>query len=107
LKQTAKEAYIYALPAVKHNKLLSRTFNNGHLNSISGTGQLASASNQTGVGPNIDTLYTTGIFDVRDEPIVINVPHIEERRYFSLQLLDILQIHGILVRSQTEQTEII
>lgn len=88
LKETAKEAYVYALPAVEHNKLLSRTFNNGHLNLIFGSGDLADANSQ-GVGPNIDTLYTTGILDIRDEPVVISVPKIEESRYVSIQLLDI------------------
>jgi hypothetical protein len=89
LKQTTKEAYIYALPAVEHNRLLTRTFNKGNINHINGTGELASAENQTGVGPNIDTLYSTGILDIRYEPVVVTVPPIDKERYFSIQLLDI------------------
>jgi hypothetical protein len=89
LKETAKEAYIYAVPVVEHNtKTLSGFIKSGRINKIYGTGNIT-ANNATTGGPNIDTLYTFGIFDIRDEPIIVTVPKIDNNRYVSIQLLDI------------------
>jgi hypothetical protein len=104
LKQITKEAYIYALPVVEHNKLLSRLATTLYkpypvaypdltillyINRILGSATIANANNTAVVSPNIDTFYTTGVLDIRYEPVVITIPPIEEKRYFSIQLLDI------------------
>ncbi|MDR2790816.1 MAG: DUF1214 domain-containing protein [Campylobacteraceae bacterium] len=89
LKQAAKEAYIYAVPVVEHNNFLSRYANNlTRINHIFGSGVITSNNTTTGA-PNIDTLYTFGVLDIRNEPIIVDVPKIEDSRYVSIQLLDI------------------
>jgi hypothetical protein len=90
LKQTAKEAYTYAVPAVEHNKLFSSLIKRQvFTNNISSDSNYSNGS--AVVATNIDTLYTFGILDIREEPVVITIDNstIEENRYYSIQLLDI------------------
>jgi len=90
LQQTAKEAYLYAVPAVEHNKLFSSLIKRQvFINNISSDSGYSDGS--AVVATNIDTLYTFGVLDIREEPVVITIDNstIEEDRYYSIQLLDI------------------
>ena len=41
------------------------------------------------VTPNSDTPYGMGWFDLRSEPLVIQVPAIEPERFYQVQLIDL------------------
>lgn len=86
----AKEAYIYAFPAVEHNKAVWSVLVNSHapINTFIADTKLFTHENTAVVSPNNDTFYSYAVCDLRHEPVVINVPRIENR-YFCLQLCDI------------------
>jgi hypothetical protein len=95
LTQLSKEAYIYALPAVEHNKLLQSLIKQGAVSSAAlsnlfSSATLSNADSTSVVSPNIDTYYSVGVLDVKYEPVVITIPAlITPDRYYSIQLLDI------------------
>ncbi len=89
-KELAKEAYIYAFPAVEHNKVIWKILDNYQMapNQFFANTELFTPEHTTVVSPNNDTYYTYAILDIRNEPVVISIPKIE-KRYFSFQLCDI------------------
>jgi len=84
----AYEAYIYAFPAVEHNKVFQTILSRLPANQFFANTQLMTHENTAVVSPNNDTYYSQAICDIRNEPVVITVPLIENR-YFSIQLCDI------------------
>ena len=90
MKEMAKEAYIYAFPAVEHNKVIWSTVveNNLPFNYFFGNTELFTHENTAVVTPNNDTYYSYAICDIRNEPVVVSIPLIENR-YFSFQICDI------------------
>ncbi|MDL2208206.1 DUF1214 domain-containing protein [Parabacteroides sp. OttesenSCG-928-O15] len=86
----AKEAYIYAFPAVEHNKAVWSVLVNSHapVNTFIADTKLFTHENTAVVSPNNDTFYSYAVCDMRNEPVVISVPQIENR-YFCLQLCDV------------------
>ena len=88
-------AYIWGFPLVT----MERQFNfvtspnippgagRGPANSVSCATDLVNASFTDVVTPNSDTLYCQTQFDLRNEPVVVVVPHISDR-YYSFQFLD-------------------
>ena len=88
--EIAKEAYIYAFAAVEHNKAIWAVLeNNGTpVNRFVGSTTLMTHEDRAVVSPNNDTYYSHAVLDIRNEPVIISVPLIEER-YFCIQLCDI------------------
>ena len=86
----AKEAYVYAFPAVEHNKVIWSILTQSQTpaNKFLANTALFTYENTTVVSPNNDTFYSYAVCDLRHEPVVISISHIENR-YFSLQLNDI------------------
>ncbi len=89
-KTLAREAYIYAFPAVEHNKVFHRILVDYKTapDSFFANTHLFTPAYTTVVSPNNDTYYSYGILDIRNEPVVISIPQIAHR-YFSFQLSDI------------------
>ncbi len=89
-KDIAREAYIYAFPAVEHNKVIWNILDNDKMapNQFSANTTLFTPEHTAVVSPNNDTYYADAILDIRNEPVVVSIPAIE-KRYFSIQLCDI------------------
>ncbi|MBE9067369.1 DUF1254 domain-containing protein [Leptolyngbya cf. ectocarpi LEGE 11479] len=91
----AKDAFIYAYPMVDSYRILFAFFlwpNNdeykGPLNTLLGAAQLFTPSDTTIQTPNADTPYCVVGADLRAEPLVLTVPDIDPKRYYSIQLID-------------------
>lgn len=92
----AEEAYIYAYPMLENYKIMfvytiweeSPEFI-APLNTLFNTTILRSPSDTAVVRPNNDTYYSQAILDLRQEPMVLSVPAIEDERYYSFQLIDL------------------
>jgi hypothetical protein len=96
LRATAKDAYVWGYPMVEGYKSLyqqavDRDGPNFHagLNEIGSVGSVATPKDTSIITPNSDTPYSFLWMDLRAEPVVISVPAIEAKRYFSVQLIDL------------------
>ena len=91
----AKEAYIYGYPLVDNYRIQYAYYvdkNNpqymapwNHIKNIHNVYTPADTAVQT---PNSDTPYSWIGLDLRAEPIVISLPAIEKKRYYSVQMWD-------------------
>ena len=95
-KQIAKEAYIYGFPMVLNYKTMYMyTVNEkspeykGPFNYLACTARLFTPEDKAVVTPNSDTPYCMFWVDIRQEPVVISVPEMEPKRYYSFQLIDL------------------
>ncbi|MDR2084464.1 MAG: DUF1214 domain-containing protein [Bacteroidales bacterium] len=90
-KSLAKEAYIYAFPAVEHNKAIWKIVGDSKnvWNTMWVEARLFSPADTTVVSPNNDTYYCPAVLDIRHEPVVFSVPEMKDGRDFLIQLLDI------------------
>ncbi len=91
----AKEAYIYANPLVDHYRIYYSYFVDSKdpafkapFNQIKNIPRVYTHEDTTMQTPNSDTPYGYGGLDLRGEPVVIIVPPIDEKRYFSVQMID-------------------
>jgi hypothetical protein len=92
----AKDAYTYGYPMVDSYRILNAYFVNrenpeykASWNSILNIPRVYTPDDKAVQTPNSDTPYSMVGMDLRAEPIVLIVPHIEEARYFSVQLIDL------------------
>jgi hypothetical protein len=91
----AEEAYIYAFPMIAGYKALYQ-FNvdktssqyKGPFNTIANDSQVFTYKDTAIVTPNSDTPYSMVQADLRAEPIVLCVPNVDPKRYYSVQLVD-------------------
>jgi hypothetical protein len=95
-KQIAEEAYIFAYPMLDNYKMMfaqaiyrqspayEAPFNQLKFNSI-----LLGPEYTTIVRPNNDTFYSIVWLDLRAEPMILQVPAIQDNRYYSFQLIDL------------------
>ncbi|MBA7704647.1 hypothetical protein ES703_113464 [subsurface metagenome] len=95
-REIAKEAYIYANPAVDLYRVMYTYFvdkDNPEFkapwNQIKNIARVYTSDDRTVQTANSDTPYSFVGFDLRSEPMVLIVPKIEEGRYFSIQLNDL------------------
>ncbi|MBN8549635.1 MAG: DUF1254 domain-containing protein, partial [Deltaproteobacteria bacterium] len=94
-KDIAQEAYIYAFPMIAAYKALYQ-FNvdkssgqyKGAFNQVHSESRVFTYQDTAIVTPNSDTPYSMVQADLRAEPIVLCVPKIEAKRYYSVQLSD-------------------
>ena len=91
----AEEGFIYGLPivmnyAVMYDYAVDR--NSGQwkapFNEISNEHRVFTYKDTTIVTPNSDTPYSMAWMDLRAEPMVISVPAVDTKRYYSVQLTD-------------------
>ncbi|RTL00912.1 MAG: DUF1254 domain-containing protein, partial [Neisseriaceae bacterium] len=95
VKAIAEEGFIYGLPivmnyAVMHDFVINR--NSGQwkapFNQLHNEHRVFTYQDTTIVTPNSDTPYSMGWLDLRAEPVVINVPKVDKKRYYSIMLND-------------------
>ena len=95
-KQIAEEAYIYAFPMLDNYKMLfvqavweKSPAYEAPFNQLKNNAVLLGPEYTTIVRPNNDTFYSSVWLDLRGEPMVISVPAISDKRYYSFQLIDL------------------
>ena len=96
VQQIAKEAYIYANPLVDNYRGLYNYFIDkdspdfkAPWNQIKHIPRVYTHQDRAVQTPNSDTPYTFLALDLRTQPMVLTVPSIEKKRYFSIQLIDL------------------
>ena len=72
-----------------HLRSRSRPDFKAPFNHIGNVRNVATPEFKSIITPNSDTLYSYIWMDLRAEPIVITMPKIEQRRYYSAQLVDL------------------
>lgn len=94
-KVIAEEGFIYGLPLVMNYAVMnefavdtkSRQFK-APFNEINNQHRVATYEDTAVITPNSDTPYSFVWLDLRAEPMVISVPAVEKKRYYSVQLID-------------------
>ena len=94
-REIAKEAYIYGYPMVDSYRIQYAYFEDsknpefkGPWNTIINTPRVYTPADTAFVTPNSDTPYSWLGMDLRAEPIVLTMPVIDEKRYYSVQIID-------------------
>jgi hypothetical protein len=92
----AKEAYTYGYPIVDSYRILNAYFVNRESpeykvpwNQILNIPRVYTPDDKAVQTPNSDTPYSMVGMDLRTEPIVLTVPPMDKKRYFSVQLIDL------------------
>ena len=95
VKAIAEEGFIYGLPlvtnyAINYDFFVNR--NSGQwkapFNKIFSESRVFTYKDKSVVVPNSDTPYSMLGMDLRVEPLVISIPAVDKKRYFSVQLVD-------------------
>ena len=94
-KAIAEEAFIYGLPlvmnyAVMHEYAVDKggPQYKAPFNQIKNEARVFTYEDTAIITPNSDTPYSFLWLDLRAEPMVLTVPAVEKRRYYSVQLID-------------------
>jgi len=95
VKAIAEEGFIYGLPIVMNYAVMnefaidtkSSQFK-APFNEINNQHRVATYEDTAIVTPNSDTPYSILWLDLRAEPMVISVPAVDKKRYYSVQLTD-------------------
>ncbi|MBP7371007.1 MAG: DUF1254 domain-containing protein, partial [Arenimonas sp.] len=94
-KAIAEEGFIYGLPIVMNYAIMNEFVldkNSGQykgpFNSIANESRVFTYKDTAVVTPNSDTPYSMLWLDLRAEPMVISVPAVDSKRYYSVQLID-------------------
>jgi hypothetical protein len=94
-RAVAKEAYIYASPMVDSYGIMYTYFMapghpdyKGPMNKLINEARVYTPADTTVQTPNSDTPYSFFGADLRAEPLVITVPEIDPKRYYSIQFVD-------------------
>lgn len=94
-KTIAQEAFIYGLPLVMNYAVMNEFVLNknsaqykGPFNQIVNDARVFTYQDTAVVTPNSDTPYSMLWLDLRAEPIVISVPAVDKKRYYSVQFID-------------------
>jgi hypothetical protein len=104
----AKEAYIYGFPMVDSYRIQysyavdkESPEYKAPWNQITNVARVYTPEDKTVQTPNSDTPYSMLGLDLRTEPIVLTVPVIEGKRYFSVQLIDLYTHNFDYIGSRT------
>ncbi len=94
-RKIAEEGFIYGLPIVMNYAIMNEFAideNSGQFkapfNAIFNDERVFTYEDTAVVTPNSDTPYSMVWLDLRAEPMVISVPAVETKRYYSAQLVD-------------------
>lgn len=95
VRAIAEEGFIYGLPLVMNYAVMnefavdtkSSQFK-APFNQINSMHRVATPEDTAVVTPNSDTPYSTAWLDLRAEPMVLSVPAVDKKRYYSVQLID-------------------
>lgn len=92
----AQEAYVYGFPMVENYKTMfgfalykDGAEYKGPFNTLANFASVATPKDTTVVTPNSDTPYSMLWADLRAEPLVLSIPKIDKKRYYSLQFIDL------------------
>ena len=92
----ARDAYLYGFPMVMNYKTLwNYTLDEdspeykGPFNQLACEARLFTPDDKAVVTPNADTPYCMFWMDLRAEPLVLSVPEMDAKRYYSFQLIDL------------------
>jgi hypothetical protein len=106
-REIAKDAYIYGFPIVDNYRILSSYFVDAGgpeykapWNTLFNNARVYTPDDTAIQTPNSDTPYSYVGADLRAEPLVFTVPHIEEGRYYSLQFIDLYTFNFAYVGSR-------
>ncbi|HML55094.1 MAG TPA: DUF1254 domain-containing protein [Solidesulfovibrio magneticus] len=95
VRAIAEEGFIYGLPivmnyAVTYEFAVDRDSGQfkAPFNQLSNESHVFTYKDTTVVTPNSDTPYSFVAMDLRAEPLVLTVPAVEKKRYYSVQLVD-------------------
>jgi len=95
VKAIAEEGFIYGLPIVMNYAVMNEFVidkNSGQykapFNTIANEARVFTYKDTAVVTPNSDTPYSMLWLDLRAEPMVISVPAVDKKRYYSVQLTD-------------------
>lgn len=95
VRAVAADAYVYGLPFVMtyaaiHAFAIDRESSQfkAPLNQLYYAKDLFTPKDRAVVSPNSDTPYSLAVLDLRAEPMVISVPAIDPKRYYSVMLCD-------------------
>jgi hypothetical protein len=95
VKAIAEEAFIFGLPIVMNYAVMNEFVvdkNSGQykgpFNAIFNESRVFTPKDTAVVTPNSDTPYSMLWLDLRAEPMVISVPAVDKKRYYSVQLVD-------------------
>ena len=104
----AKEAYIYGFPMVDHYRIQYSYFHEkkdpnykAPWNQLLNVPRVFTPQDTAIQTPNSDTPYSFIGMDLRAEPIVLTVPKIDKKRYFSVQLVDAYTHNFAYIGSRT------
>ncbi|QYY27847.1 DUF1254 domain-containing protein [Cupriavidus pinatubonensis] len=96
LRSIAGDAYTYGYPVVEAYKTLyAQAVDQGGpnfkapFNQIGNTANVFTPKDTVIITPNSDTPYSFVWMDLRAEPLVLTLPPIENKRYYSVQLIDL------------------
>ncbi len=94
-KAIAEEGFIYGLPLVMNYAVMNEfavdtksTQFKAPFNEIKNEQRVATYEDTAVITPNSDTPYSMLWSDLRAEPLVVSVPAVPKKRYFSVQLID-------------------
>jgi hypothetical protein len=95
-EKIAEDAYIYGFPmvmnyGVMYEYFIDKSFSQykAPFNHILNEARVFTPKDTAVVTPNSDTPYSVVGMDLRAEPVVLSVPEIEKKRYYSVQLIDL------------------
>jgi hypothetical protein len=107
IRAIASEAYIYGFPLVDSYRIQYSYFvDRGSAefkapwNTLSNTARVFTPDDKEIQTPNSDTPYSVLGADLRAEPLVITVPAIDRKRYYSLQFVDMYTFNFAYVGSR-------
>lgn len=86
-RELAEQAYLFAYATAEHGKTLQAIAAKLPVNHLYNRTTLLGPEDRTVVSPNNDTLYSYALLDLREHPVVLDVPAVP-RRYYSFQLID-------------------
>jgi hypothetical protein len=108
----AREAYLYGFPMVMNYKTLwNYTIDEGNpeykgpFNEVACEARLFTPDDKAVVTPNADTPYCMFWMDLRPEPLVLSVPEMDAKRYYSFQLIDLYTQNFAYVGNLTTGSE--
>jgi hypothetical protein len=95
VKAIAEDGFVYGLPLVMNYAVMNEFVvdkNSGQykapFNTIANEARVFTYKDTAVVTPNSDTPYSMLWLDLRAEPMVISVPAVDKKRYYSVQLTD-------------------
>jgi hypothetical protein len=108
----AKEAYIYGFPMVDNYRIQYAYFEDWTdpeykipWNLLYNNARVYTPSDRAVQTPNSDTPYSYIGADLRTEPLVLTIPAIETKRYFSIQFVDAYTFNFDYIGSRTTGNE--